>query len=419
MGILLAAALAVADVEASVTVTERAVLLATVHAHCAPCDWAQPGREAAMLRLTLDDRYNQHVPTVRPGRAAYEVLLGTVEPGTHRVRVTLDRERSSAAVPGDVDAVVERLSLEAVPEHDPRFAALSHAPFVYERANTVGRFSDVPVFTYYEREPTPRGTRYRYTMIFTNEDGGTPADRLMATWGRTTDIEYVYSVEIDASGAVVSHDYQGVDHETLPYQAALEGRHARLWVVTDNNMLRDRGTTTVRFAPRPLPVDLQRRSREVVMDQHPWLYAVAAAELARERKIVADAPPRRGLIPDPRRFAYVEGCGTVGTSAVTVAIDAGGQWVSSDRGVPEYRVVRDGCFRVAIPLPAGTALDQIRGVRVHAWTRPNQPAARVRLTDLNAVFTLDAAHVPGASRFAWHGVAEIVPDGAPLELPIP
>lgn len=420
MGILLVAALAVADIEIAVTVDERAVLLATIEAGCAPCDWAERGREAAMLRLTLDDRYVQHVATVRRGDATYEVILGTVEPGTHRLRVAIDRERSAAAVPADLHAVVRTATMGVVPERDPRFAALSHAPFVYERANTAGRFSDVPVFMYYEIEPTPRGTRYRYTVIFTNEDGGTPADRLMATWGRTTDIEYVYSVELDRAGAVIAHDYQGPEHEVLPYRAALEQRHARLWVVTDNNMLLDRGTTTVRFAPRPVQVDLGRHSREVVMDQHPWLYAVAAEELVREGKVVANAPPERGVIPDPRTYVYVEGCGTVGTNAVTVSVDTGGRWISSDRGVAAYRVVRDGCFRVAIPLPGDVAAHELRGVRIQAWPRPNQPqGGSVRFTDLNTMFVLDPRHVPGRTLLEWHGTTELHPGGAPFELRVP
>ena len=106
-----------------------------------------------------------------------------------------------------------------------------------ERPNTVGRFSDVPVFAWYEREPTARGVRYRYSVIFTNEDGGTPADRLMATWGRTTDIEYLYSVEIDATADIVAEDYQGPDHEMLRVQgparressAALGQRPTTTW----------------------------------------------------------------------------------------------------------------------------------------------------------------------------------------------
>ena len=94
---------------------------------------------------------------------------------------------------------------------------MSLAPFVYARPDTVGRFTDVPVFMWYEVEPTTRGERAIATrVIFTNEDGGTPTDRLMATWGRTTDIEYVYSVEVDRAGAIVAEDMQGPKHEILP-----------------------------------------------------------------------------------------------------------------------------------------------------------------------------------------------------------
>ncbi len=100
----------------------------------------------------------------------------------------------------------------------PNYQAMSLAPFVYARPDTVGRFTDVPLLMWYETELTARGTRYRYSVVFSNEDGGTPADRLMATWGRTTDIEYVYSVEVDANDAILSEDMQGPKHEILAVQ---------------------------------------------------------------------------------------------------------------------------------------------------------------------------------------------------------
>ncbi len=94
---------------------------------------------------------------------------------------------------------------------------------------------------WYETEPTTRGTRYRYSVIFTNEDGGTPADRLMATWGRTTEIEYLYSVEVDRAGAILADDIQGPEHVVLPFKGRREGAHPLLWVSTDNNMVRHGG----------------------------------------------------------------------------------------------------------------------------------------------------------------------------------
>lgn len=419
MALLLAAALAVSGADATIRTSQRAVLLATLNVTCQQCDWASAGREAAMLRLTIDGRYSQHLPIVRTGASDYRVLLGTVEPGTHRVSVTLDTQRSARELRDDDRVTVGITNVEAVDASDLRFQPLAHAPFVYQRPNTVGQFSDVPVFMWYEIEPTAHGTRYRYTVIFTNEDGGTPADRLMATWGRTTDIEYVYSVEVDETGRILAQDFQGPEHEVLPYRAALEARHARLWVVTDNNMVLDHGTTEVRFAPAPVHVSLGGVSREQVMDAHSWTYAVASQELAREKKIVANAPPRQGTIPDPRRYVYLEGCGTLGNNALAFSIKVGNSWLSSDRGVPEYRIARDGCFRGAIPLPEHASGRDIEAVRVQAFDRPGKPAAEpVRFTHLNTMFMLDEQFVPGPRLFEWRGAAELRAGEPPLDLPV-
>ena len=40
-------------------------------------------------------------------------------------------------------------------------------------------------------------------MIWSNEDGGTNTPALMARWGRTTDIEWIYRVVLDRAGAIV------------------------------------------------------------------------------------------------------------------------------------------------------------------------------------------------------------------------
>ena len=95
----------------------------------------------------------------------------------------------------------------------------------------------------------------------------------------------------------------------------------------------------------------------------------AVKELSREGKIVPDAPPGKGRISDPRRFVYVEACGEVGTAALALAVQVGGDWIASDRGVPEYRIVRDGCFRAAVPLPRNATAREIRALRAQAYTR--------------------------------------------------
>lgn len=418
--LLLAAQLAAGGAASRVVAPARAVLVATIDAACPACEPEVAGREGVMLRLTLDGRYSQHLPVVRPGSASYRVLIGTVDAGPHEVAVAVDPAHSAAGLRGAGSATARVSRVEVIAPGDAAHEPLSRAPFVYQRPNTAGGFSDLPVFAWYEIEPTARGRRYRYSVIFTNEDGGTPADRLMATWGRTTDIEYLYSVEVDGAGALVDHDYQGPEHEVLPYRGTLEQAHPRLWVVTDNNMVVDRGEATLRFAPAPVLFPLRDVSREVVMDAHPWLYAVAAQELVREGKIVADAPPGKGAIPDPRQFVYLEGCGALGGHALAFSVRVGETWYTSDRGVTPYRIVRDGCFRAAVPVPAGARGGDLRAVRVHAYTRDAAPASGpLRFTRLNTAFMLDAQYRPGPPLLRWEGVVELRAGGPAFDIPVP
>lgn len=406
------------------TVSAPAEVLATVTVRCERCAWDREGREAVVLRVTLDGEYVQHVPLVRTGRAEYRLLIGSVGAGSHTLRIDDDSQLTARALRGD-DAVVENVAIEQIPESSSAHRAVSLAPIVYARANSVGRFTDVPVFMWYEVEPTARGARYRYSIIFTNEDGGTPADRLMATWGRTTDIEYVYSADVDRSGNILDEDMQGPEHEVLHFRGRRQGRHPLVWVSTDNNMVLDSGTTSVRYAPAPVAFPLPEVAREAVMDAHPWLYEVAAKELMRERKIVPDAPPGSGRIPDPRGYVYLEGCGELNGAAVAFAIGVNGHWLASDRGVREYRIARDGCFRAAIPLPPPATARDIRGLRAQAYTRhssgdtPPPPAGHVRLTRLNRMFMLDDAYRPQPPVMTWQGERTIVPDGPAVEIATP
>lgn len=396
----------------------RGEAVATLTVQCDPCAWDLVGREAVMISIAMDGRYSQHLPVLRSGRADYRVLLGPVEPGAHTIQVSEDAALSAKSLRGG-RARVERIDVAVQAVAAPEYRALSLAPMVYARPDTVGRFTDVPIFMWYEVEPTARGTRYRYSVIFTNEDGGTPADRLMATWGRTTDIEYLYSVEVDGSGAIVEDDMQGPEHEILPFRGRREGSHPLLWVSTENNMVLDRGTTTVRYAPAPVAFPLTQVSREAIMDAHPWTYDIMSRELAREGKIVPDAPPGQGTIPDPRRFVYLEGCGEVGDRALAFAVRAGDRWFASDRGVPQYRITRDGCFRAATPLPAGLSSADVRGVRAQAYPREGRAgSAAARLTRVNTVFMLDEQFVPGSSLATWRGSTELQAGGPSFDLPV-
>ena len=466
-------------------------VLVRIRAGCATCDWGATGREAVALRLSVDGVYSQHLVLSRGETPAeYRVRLGTFAGGRHELRIERDPALSAkAAGPASIDVA----AIALVAEGGDAFTAQSMAPIVYARPNTVGTFTDLPLLMWYEVEPTPRGRQYRYSVIFSNEDGGTQTDRLMATWGRTTDIEFVYGVEVDAAGRILAEEFQGPGHEVPAFTGQHEARHPLLWVSTDNNMVSESGPTHIRYAPEALKFDLTHVSREAVMDANPWTYAIASVEMRREGKVVDDAPPGHDAIPDPRRFVFVEACGTIGNAALSLSIGsvrpgsarvrlpasaqtvgdgvrsgsvrlpASAQtvgdgvrsgsvrlpasaptvgdgvrngsvrlqpdrdliWTPSDRGLPQYRIVRDGCFRVATPLPAGTRAADIRAIRVQAFDQPPAegaaPAAAdpVRLTRINKVFMLDERFLPGPSMVKWEGAATIRAGGDPFEVRIP
>src|SRR5262245_15689188 len=235
LAVLAATAVAPADTyEQTFELATPGEVVATVHAGCGACAWGEAGREAAALRLSVDGTYSQHLLLARgEPPAEYRVTLGTLAAGRHRLSIERDRALSAK---GAGPATISVDALHAVADQGAALAQ-SMAPILFARANTVGKFTDLPILMWYEVVPTGRGRQFRYSVIFTNEDGGTATDRLMATWGRTTDIEYVYGVELDASGRIVSEQFQGPGHEFPPFSGTHEARHPLLWVSTDNNMV--------------------------------------------------------------------------------------------------------------------------------------------------------------------------------------
>jgi hypothetical protein len=403
---------------------------------CPGCDWGRPGHEAAALALSIDGAYSQHVWLAGGEQGEYRVALGSLGAGAHSLTFALDRARSAARVRS---ASVRNVVVRPAPPGTPEARRLAHAPVLMVRPNTLGRFSDLPLLMWTESEPTDAGgMRLRYSVVFSNEDGGTPADRLMATWGRLTDIEYVLGVELDASGGVVSEQYQGPGHELRQFAGTHEEGRPLLYVVTDNNMVGDRGTKTVRMAPAPFPFDLSGTSREAVMDANPWTYSISAKEARREGRVRSAARPGSDRVPDPRRFATLEACAAAQDATIAFSLGVRGpdgttRFVDSDAGLPTFRIGRrptefpNGCFRGAVALPPGTRPGDLAALRLRAFTRiarKNEPPLEkgsgiARLQRVNTLFLLGADDQPGPRLFSWQGDEPLLPEGPPLELVIP
>ncbi len=418
-------------VERDITVSSTSEAVAAITAACSSCDWKAAGREAALVEITIDGHYSQHVALTRGSEPAeYRVMLGRLAPGVHHLVLARDDKRSA---PGAGAALFHRIDVRTVDERSPEFAWLSRAPILRARPGTVETFSDFPLVMYAERNVTGEsGSRYQlqYTVIFTNEDGGTPTDRLMATWGRTTDIEFIYGLTEPAPGSPAREELQGAGHKWLPFQGPREGMHPILWVATENNMVADHGADDlIRFAPAPELVSLDHTSRESVMDANPWMYAVTSAEMVREHRVDPAATPGSGKIVDPRRYMTLEACGHV--KDATFAFDVGVRssdgaiaWLPTDTD-PRFRIARGGCFRGGTPMPAGVTGADMAGLRIRAYARPSPGeetsspiTPSVVLEAVTKVFMLDDNYVPSVQPMSWQGSLEVKTDGTPVAIPI-
>lgn len=323
--------------------------------------WAREGAEAPLCDVSVDGRLNQNVVIFQGEESwTYKVFLGRFAPGPHELVI----EKNSRWSAPNAGLQLGKVELKQITPSNREYAAISHAPILQARADTIGRYSDLPLLMYYEDLPASTGQTLQYTIIFTNEDGGTATDALMARWGRTTDIEYVYRLQLDRSGKVLKEVFQAPDHKELDFHGEKQNDHPLILDATLNNVFSDRGFTPVHYRMLPFRADLSGASREKVMDLNPWTYRLTAQEMQKEQKVRAfgvDASPKIG---DPRDYLYLEfssqndGCGLVAWAKLA----GDSAWHSSHQGRLDLSITRSGWARTAIELPPGTSASQIEQV---------------------------------------------------------
>jgi hypothetical protein len=381
--------------------------------------WDRAGREAALLNVRVDGRWVGDVVTFAGAeRFTYETGLGQLSRGRHKVTVTLDRRKS----PPGTYARISRLRVSETPSLEAR-----HAPILYGRdlPEIPGRYenvrTDVPLLAYHTTAASGGRTAIEYTVIWSNEDGGTNTPALMARWGRTTDIEWIYRVTLAPDGSVESAVYQAPNHETLPFTGAHEGDHPLLQTATANNNLLPvtdpRASSGYRFfldSARTLPAG---RAREAVMDANPWTYQVMAREAVREGRLEATPSPDTPEVSDQRNylFAEVDKDTTYATAppsgswvGTALEVKVGGRWYSSHHGTPDWSIQRDDPAATTAELPPGTDASDVEAVKAVAVPVGTPPAGwRVDVTSLNRGFFLGADYLPGASFLSWRGHAAL------------
>src|SRR5689334_15503414 len=197
------------------TVTSDAEVILSLTAGAPGADWGKEGAEAPLCDVLIDGKLNGNIVIFQGDRSwTYKIFLGHFGGGKHEVDIRRNAQWSAAGA----GLRLEHAEISLLNPTDPDYVAISHAPILMARADTIGRYSDLPLLMWYEELPATAGRILQYSIIFTNEDGGTATDALMARWGRTTDIEYIYRVQLDSAGKIVKEIFQAPEHKEQEFR---------------------------------------------------------------------------------------------------------------------------------------------------------------------------------------------------------
>ncbi|MCM3883470.1 hypothetical protein [Frankia sp. R82] len=399
--------------------------------------WGSPGSESAVVSLFVDNTYSTDIviPASFPIRRS--LALGHLAKGDHTLRVAFAADRSAQAA---TSARLTSLTYRTVVPQDTAYQALAHAPVVYGRTGppdatapagaTGGPFQnavdDTPLLAFHSEAPTAvAGHRLlTYSMVWSNEDGGSSTAELMAQWGRTADIEWTYQVEIDATGAAVpgSALIQGPEHTTVPFTGRYEGTHPVLGTCTANNTMCPNPDASMRFALSAADaLDPSAEARERQLDANPWTYWVMAQEVQREGKIDNDKAPNSATkISDPRNYVYlIIRKTTVGPPntddnwvgvSVGVRLSGSAQTYRSAKIYPLWALRRDVPAATAVELPAGTVAEDISSIEATRVVGAGRDlGARIQIESIERAFLLGPNGLPQQSFLFTPSKATLTP----------
>lgn len=368
-------------------------------------DWSIRDEESAVLRIFVNDQYNQDCVLFYGKRTFnYQRLLGCFNRGTYQIRLEFYKEASSARV----DHVwLHSTAFSVRTMDDPLALVYKHTPIFYGRhlyQPCDSSYTDTPLVLLYHMEQKENQCLIDYHMVFSHEDEGTPGPALMSKWGRTTDIEWVYRVLIDSNGKVEKAEFQGPHHQTTCFKGQTDlGGHPLLQVATANGNVSDQITSSYRFFLPPLyEWKRDKEPRERVMERFPFTYQVTAWEMERQGSLERPTDPNSVALANSRHYlflqtgAFPEKKGEKAYVDLQVRLKQSDTWYSSsfhDAQMDSFRAVYEGpypYFQTTVKCPEGTQpkdIDEIRAV----WLKGG--AKKVFIESIKA-FMLDSDYLP-------------------------
>ena len=357
--------------------------------------WSIPDSESAVLTIYIDSTdgsQNQDIVLFKGDELfVYKVSLGRMNSGSHTIEVYFNGDKSP---PGAQFVYLDDFSLIPIALKSRDYDVFRFSPVLYGRdlvSEDESVHTDVPLLMWHEVDTVESDKWIEYSMIWSNEDGGTSSIDLMSRWGRTTDIEWIYRVKVDPGGNVLQEYFQGPGHSTSIFQGNRINDHPVLKTVTINNMVSDEGVSNYKFFLSPERGKDEIHSREILMDDDPWTYEIMALEMIAEGKYESPADPISPAVSDARNYLYLEfntqmaGNGIRLTFAAKLKNDP--FWYYSDHGLSSIGAVNAGGWRRStIELWEGTTLDDLDSLQILGSA---SGSFSIAFEELSKVFLLD------------------------------
>ena len=170
--------------------------------------------------------------------------------------------------------------------------------------------------------------------------------------------------------------------------------------VTDNNMVAGEGPSAIRYQIPAVMADLNKASREQVMDEYPITWQVMAKELIREEKLRPYGTVDGEKISDPRNYLYIEAKVNVqgGRIAAMARLKDGARWRMGNLGILGFAIERNGWIRTTVELPPGTRPEQVGEIGFQCLA--DKSPATCRVDSVRQAFLLGADYLPRPSLFS-------------------
>ena len=367
-------------------------------------NWAIAETESAVLTVFVDSNYderNQDIVLFNGDQLfVYKVSLGRFSAGEHSLEFYFDEGKSSLNA---TNIHIERWDIIPITPDNEYYDVYRLSPILYGRDDNY--YTDTPLLLWHEVQYEGQDKWIQYSIIWSNEDGGTNSINLMSRWGRTTDIEWIYWVKIDSGGNILENYFQGPGHSTSPFLGIRVNDHPILKTVTLNNMVSDVGISDYKFFLSPERSKGEDYSRETLMDNDPWTYKIMVEEMINEGKYESPADPFTVEVSDARNYLYLEFNSLMEGSDLRltfgVKLKDNSIWYYSVHNDPAVQAVNgEGWRRTTIELPEGTPINDLDSLKIMGssyWI------FTIILEDLSKIFMLNDDYTLLEYPLLWGG----------------